>query len=103
MTVVNRLNISKYFDFIVNPATIKKGKPDPEIFMTAAEQLRVPYQNCIGIEDAAAGITAIKAANMYAVGVGDSNTLNEADWIVADTAELTLEQIKNHFNRFSSK
>jgi len=103
LTVVNRLNISKYFDYIVNPATIKKGKPDPEIFMTAAEQLRVPYQNCIGIEDAAAGITAIKAANMYAVGVGDSNTLNEADWIVADTAELTLEQIENHFYRFSSK
>ena len=57
-------------DAIVDPATIAKGKPDPEIFLTAAERLGVRFEDCVGIEDARAGIEAIRAARMVAVGVG---------------------------------
>lgn len=77
-------------DAIVDVSRITKGKPDPEIFLTAAEQLGVDPNNCVGVEDAQSGVEAIKAANMYAVGVGDPTSLRAADWVIADTRELTL-------------
>jgi beta-phosphoglucomutase len=94
-TVVDRLQIGEYFDTIVDASKIAKGKPDPEIFMTAAERLGIPYRHCIGIEDSEAGITAIKAANMLAVGVGSKKAVEEADWIVKDTTALTLERLSS--------
>ncbi|OEG00139.1 beta-phosphoglucomutase [Vulcanibacillus modesticaldus] len=97
-TVIDKLQIKEYFDYVVDAAKIKKGKPDPEIFMTAAEELNLPYQNCIGIEDAEAGILAIKAAKMMAIGVGKTDSMKEADLIVKDTDELTLELLKQRFS-----
>ena len=60
--VVRRLGIEAAVDLIVDPAALVKGKPDPEIFLRAAEQLGVRFEDCVGIEDARAGIEAIKAA-----------------------------------------
>ena len=78
-------------DVIVDPASLVKGKPDPEIFLAAAEQLGVRFEDCAGIEDAKAGIEAIKAARMVAVGVGAG--LEGADWAVTDTRDLTVEAL----------
>ena len=68
--VVGRLGIEPLIDVIVDPASLVKGKPDPEIFLAAAERLGVRFEDCVGIEDARAGIEAIRAARMVAVGVG---------------------------------
>lgn len=95
LTVIDKLQIRHYFDVIVDAAALKKGKPDPEIFMTAAEMLQVSCKNCVGIEDAESGTQAIKAANMFAVGVGNPLALGEADWVVSDTAELTFAKLQN--------
>ena len=54
--VVDRLGIRPLVDVIVDPSTLVKGKPDPEIFLAAAEQLGVRLESCVGIEDARAGI-----------------------------------------------
>ena len=86
--VVARLGIEPLIDVIVDPATLVKGKPDPEIFLAAAEQLGERFEDCVGIEDARAGVEAIKAARMVAVGVGSD--LPAADWLVADTRSLTV-------------
>ena len=53
--VVRHLGIEDMVDAIVDPATLVKGKPDPEIFLAAAEQLGVRFEDCVGIEDARAG------------------------------------------------
>jgi alpha,alpha-trehalose phosphorylase len=90
--VVARLGIGSLIDLIVDPATLVKGKPDPEIFLAAAEGLGVRFEDCAGIEDARAGIQAIKAARMVAVGVG--NDLPGADWVVADTRSLTVDALE---------
>ncbi|HSW42576.1 MAG TPA: beta-phosphoglucomutase [Patescibacteria group bacterium] len=90
--VVRRLGIEPLIDLIVDPAKLVKGKPDPEIFLTAAEQLGVRFEDCLGIEDAAAGIAAIKAARMVAVGVG--RDLVGADWLVPSTAALTCKALE---------
>ncbi|EMT40077.1 MULTISPECIES: beta-phosphoglucomutase [Thermoanaerobacter] len=86
-TVVENLKIKDKFDYIVDANEIKHGKPDPEIFLNAAEHLGIPPEKCIGIEDSAAGITAIKKAGMYAVGVGNPETVKEADLILKDLSE----------------
>lgn len=82
--VIDRLEIGAYFDYMADASKIKKGKPDPEIFLNVAENLNVKSANCIGVEDAAAGVKAIKAAGMYAIGIGDSQILREADEVLPD-------------------
>jgi beta-phosphoglucomutase len=94
--VVRRLGIEPLIDLIVDPATLVKGKPDPEIFLAAAEHLGVRFEDCIGIEDARAGVEAIKAARMVAVGVG--RDLPGADWLVADTRSLTVDALEARFH-----
>jgi beta-phosphoglucomutase len=89
--VIRSLGIESLVDRIIDPASVLKGKPDPEIFLTAAEQLGARPEDCIGIEDARVGIEAIKAAGMVAVGVGPD--LPGADWRVRSTADITYEAL----------
>lgn len=88
-TVMDALELSDQFDVIVDANTIKNSKPDPEIFLTAAKLLQVEPVKCIGIEDAVAGIKAIKAAGMFAVGIGDKEVLKKADLVPVTTSELS--------------
>jgi len=96
-TVMNRLELTSQFDTIVDAAKILKGKPDPEIFLTAAKQLNVDPSNCIGIEDAAAGVESIKGAGMFAVGVGNNETLAKADLIYPNTESISYSEIRTSF------
>lgn len=99
--VVRRLSIEEQIDAIVDPATLVKGKPDPEVFFTAADMLGLPYENCAGIEDAQVGVEAIKAARMFTVGVGAD--LTGADWRVDGTAEITYDGLLAHFQACNAK
>ncbi|MFT4415761.1 beta-phosphoglucomutase [Fredinandcohnia humi] len=92
-TVIESLKIGSYFDTIVDAALVEKSKPDPEVFLRAAEQLQVPYSTCIGIEDAEAGVIAIKEAGMFAVGIGLESDLALADIVLPSTELLHLKQI----------
>ena len=97
--IVQRLEIGRFLDLVVDPSEIVKGKPDPEVFFRAAEGLGVPYENCAGVEDAEVGIQAIKAAGMFAVGIGSG--LLEADWVLPDTRGLTAPELGERFTRRS--
>lgn len=95
--VIKRLKIEDLLDTVVDATKVEKGKPDPEIFLTAAKQLGVEPAKCVGVEDAKAGVQAIKRAGMFAVGIGDQNTLSEADWIVSAPAELSLHELYQRY------
>ncbi len=92
-TVIESLGLMGQFDIIVDSKTIKQGKPHPEIFMTAASLLNVDADACIGVEDAVAGVNAIKGAGMFAVAIGPKESFRHADLVYGSTAELSLEQI----------
>ena len=94
-TIISRLGIEGYFDVITDPDKVAKGKPDPEQFFLAAEMLGVPRRNCIGVEDAQAGVDAINAAEIFSVGIGEY--LVQADWKCAATDKLTLKQLREVF------
>jgi beta-phosphoglucomutase len=97
--VLGRLGLIDFFDYIVDAGTVTKGKPDPETFVTAADYLQLPYEECIGVEDASAGVEAIKSANMFAVGVGSKKHLTNADYVVEDTSELKFEKILERYHQ----
>ena len=98
--ILRRLAIIDDFHAIVDPTTLAKGKPDPDIFLTAAAMLDVSPADCAAIEDAEAGISAIKSAGMFAVGVGDETSLRGADLIVHNTNELTFELLNEGWQRY---
>ncbi|OIJ22217.1 beta-phosphoglucomutase [Anaerobacillus alkalidiazotrophicus] len=93
VSVITSLGLKDQFDVIVDAKTIKNGKPDPEVFLTAANLLKVEPKHCIGIEDAAAGVEAIKRAGMFAIGIGSLNTLEKADRVYETTKDVTLKEI----------
>lgn len=81
-TVLERLGITDWFDYVVDATKLARSKPDPEIFLTAAANLAVAPHECIGVEDSVAGLQSIKAAGMYAIGVGDPAVLTQADRVI---------------------
>jgi len=89
-TVLDRLGIRDRFDDVVDAATVVNGKPDPEIFLTAAAHLGVDPQDCLGVEDAAAGVASIKDAGMFAVGVGSPDVLHRADRVIPSMQAFQL-------------
>lgn len=93
--ILERLGLSDTFDAIVDPATLSKGKPDPEIYRRAAEAVGLKPEQMIGVEDAKSGVEAINAAGEVSVGIGDATMLKEADINFVNTAECSLEHIKN--------
>ncbi len=91
--ILERLGLMAQVDTIVDPAELTNGKPDPEIFLKAAEQLNLAPAECVGVEDAEAGIEAINRAGMFSVGVGTKEAMKDADYYVTSTQELKLSEI----------
>lgn len=91
--IIEQLQIGHLFDYIADANIITNSKPAPDIFLDAARGLGVPAGQCIGVEDAAAGVQAIKSANMFAVGIGDAKTLNQADMIYADMRTFNVKEV----------
>jgi len=85
--VLEALGIADCFTVIADPAKAAP-KPAPDIFLAASRGLAVAPDYCLAFEDAAAGVAAIKAAGMTAVGVGDRNALGEADYLLDSLTEF---------------
>ena len=94
LTVRPGLTLLDYFDVDVSGRDFAHGKPDPEIFLTAAHELGVEPRHAIVVEDAAAGVQAAKAGGMAAIGVAradDADLLAAAD---ADLVVTTLDDVE---------
>ncbi len=93
--LLKQMALTDYFDGIADPAKVNAGKPAPDIFIEAAEIVGLTPEQCIGIEDAQAGIAAIKASGALPIGVGQADQLGEDIPIVASTKELTMDYLKD--------
>ncbi|AKB10885.1 beta-phosphoglucomutase [Mycoplasmopsis synoviae] len=98
--ILKSLELFNYFDYIVNPADVKVGKPNPEIFLNAAKHFNLDPKECVGIEDAIAGARAIKAANMNLIAISQSISEEfDSDFmLLKSTRELNFEKIMNYFS-----
>ncbi|MDT2054823.1 beta-phosphoglucomutase [Enterococcus faecalis] len=93
--ILEKLGVCAYFATIVDPDSLSKGKPDPEIFLAAADSIGVLPQNAIGFEDAQSGIDGLKAAGIYAVGLSANQPLLGADMQVSEMTELSVDALLN--------
>lgn len=93
--ILEKLGVRTYFATVVDPDSLSKGKPDPEIFLAAADSIGVLPQNAIGFEDAQSGIDGLKAAGIYAVGLSASQPLIGADMQVSEMTELSVDALLN--------
>lgn len=93
VSVLRSLGLYDMFDAIADAAAVKENKPAPDIFLLAASLLSVKPAACIGIEDAESGIESIQRAGMFAVGVGDEQSLRKSDYYVKMTDLLRLDKM----------
>lgn len=88
--ILERLGISSLFDVIVDGNVVSKAKPDPEVFLCAANQLGISPASCIVFEDAEAGVEAARRAGMRTVGIGKPDVLRDADVIIPGLFALEI-------------
>ncbi|WP_297765000.1 beta-phosphoglucomutase [uncultured Muriicola sp.] len=92
--ILKKVGLIPYFTSIVDGTQVTKAKPDPEVFLIAARELRVMPKNCVVFEDALAGIEAANSAGMTSIGIGEKKILTEARFIFKDFTEIELDFIK---------
>jgi len=95
-TTLEVLGLEPFFADIVTAEDVKRGKPDPEVFLTAARRIEVAPADAVVFEDALVGITAARAAGMRVVAVASTEPkekLAHADWIVERMDELSVAQL----------
>lgn len=86
--ILDRIGLPSYFDAVSDGTNIARSKPDPEVFLKAAEYLGVDATRCVVVEDAVAGIEAATAAGMYAVAMGDAAERGRGDAQVRSFGDL---------------
>ncbi|MGN6715120.1 beta-phosphoglucomutase [Anaerocolumna jejuensis] len=97
-TILRNTNLLSQFDVIVDGNNITKAKPDPQVFLLAAGQLKVKPEECVVFEDARAGIAAAVKAGMHSVGIGNPAWLNQADIVVPALKDISIDTLNNLFH-----
>ncbi|MFS0860464.1 MULTISPECIES: beta-phosphoglucomutase [Paenibacillus] len=101
--ILKALELDSLFRYVVHPDSVPHGKPAPDLFLRGAEEVGAEVKACIGIEDAQAGIEAIKSAGMIAVGIGEEAVLKGSgvDVVLKDTTQLTLSFLERTLQEHS--
>ncbi len=100
--VLNNLSLKSMFDTIVDGPRVSKPKPNPQIFLKAADDLGVKPEHCIVFEDSLSGIKAANAAGMKVVGITTSHTADElhpVDMVINDYADVNEHQLAALFEK----
>lgn len=90
VVMLQALGVHRELDAITAAEDVTAGKPEPEVFLKAAERLGVPPRRCVVVEDAPAGIEAARRAGMRSIGVNRDASL-DADLAVASLADLPAD------------
>ncbi|MEM9681225.1 MAG: HAD-IA family hydrolase, partial [Bacteroidota bacterium] len=94
--ILKKVKVNNIFDAIVDGNDVTKAKPDPEVFLNAAEHIGIHPEHCIVFEDSVAGVEAANIANMVSIGIGSEDILGHADYVFKDFTQITtafLEQL----------
>lgn len=92
--ILEKLGLADVFEVIVDPKTLKQGKPHPDIYLQAASLMGLQPSEVIGVEDAPSGIEAIQSAGEIAIGIGPAEIVQQADIHFDSTADLTLSALQ---------
>jgi beta-phosphoglucomutase-like phosphatase (HAD superfamily) len=100
--LLDRLDLTKHFQVFVTGDEVKKGKPDPAIFLAAARALEEDPVELLAFEDAVSGVQSAKSAGMKCIGVAQPNRAPilfhaGADEVVPDFRSLSYSKLKQIF------
>ena len=96
--LLDRLQLTGSFDYVADALRVQRAKPFPDIFLDAAKGTGALPRECVGIEDAAAGIEALRRAGIRSVGVGAPDQMGGADLRLHGTADLSLKLLLRTFS-----
>lgn len=88
-SILTKVNLLHRFEIIVDGTNVTLAKPNPEVFLKAAEGLKVSPEKCIVFEDSLAGIQAANTAGMISIGIGDATILKEANYVFQDFTQIS--------------
>lgn len=97
--ILEKVNILHYFDAIVDGNDVTNAKPDPEVFVRAAQLLGQPSAGAVVFEDSVAGVQAANIADMISVGIGSKDVLHEAHYNFNDFTEITTDFLQTLVNK----
>ncbi|MEK7474662.1 MAG: beta-phosphoglucomutase family hydrolase [Candidatus Coatesbacteria bacterium] len=98
--IIKSAGVEDIWDAIVTGTEVTKGKPDPQVFLMAAERVKMTPARCVVIEDATQGVEAAKRGGMKCIGIdrhGDPARLAKADLVVQDLGEIGLSNVEALF------
>lgn len=101
--VIERLGISSLLDAVSDGSSVQRQKPAPDLFLHAAGQLGFAAQECVVVEDAAAGIEAARAGNFWTIGIGPASRLASADLILPNLKNARLGDLLAFFDTFQTE
>ena len=100
LIILKQIGLENYFDAVSDGNNITHSKPDPEVFLKAAEMLGMPCKNCMIVEDADAGVVAGKSANMITLAV---NEAKGSDYKITDLKEKSIYTIIQEINNMDGE
>jgi beta-phosphoglucomutase len=96
--ILERVGMKELFDAVADGNVVRKAKPDPEVFLTAAKMLGVEPSGCVVFEDAIAGVQAAINAGMMCVGIGSDKILTKAHYVVTGLNKMNLKILQETEN-----
>ena len=86
--ILSRIGLGDFFDAISDGTNITHSKPDPEVFLMAAEMLCLPPEECLVVEDAKAGIQAAHAGGFRSAGIGEASEHPDCTYPITHFSDL---------------
>lgn len=87
--ILKQLGLDNYFDAVSDGNNISHSKPDPEVFIKAAQMVKAEPEECVVVEDSEAGVIAVRRGGMKVACVGDAAKRHLGDWNLNHIGELS--------------
>ncbi|HEU4789037.1 MAG TPA: beta-phosphoglucomutase [Flavobacterium sp.] len=97
--ILEKTGTLPFFDAIVDGNDVVNAKPDPEVFLHAARLLDISNEDSIVFEDSVAGVQAANVAKMISIGIGEEETLHEAQYIFKDFTKIDSAFLESLINK----
>jgi beta-phosphoglucomutase len=92
--VLQKIGLDMCFDTVVDGTRTTRSKPDPQVFLLAAQDLGCEPRNCAVVEDAIAGVQAALEGGFLTVGLGDTSELGAAHRVVQQISDLSVQGLQ---------
>lgn len=95
--ILRKLGIYDMFDAIGDGNSVVRAKPEPDVFVHAAGQLRIAVEDCLVVEDAEAGVKGAVDCGMMSIGIGPDERVGAADIVYPEPGDINLESVIDYY------